>query len=57
MPTVDLTSSDHLSQHAGAGAASNGQVYGGAKSGEGLCNEADHANGGPTTPLYNYASA
>ena len=32
-------------------------MYSAALNGEELCSEADHKNGGPNTPLYNYASA
>ena len=40
-----------------ADAASNAEVYEKVKNGVDLCDEADHQKGGPSTPLYNYASA
>lgn len=40
-----------------ADAASNAEVYEKVKNGVDLCDEAEHQKGGPSTPLYNYASA
>ncbi|CAL5225822.1 g8601 [Coccomyxa viridis] len=37
-------------------AASNAEIYDKVKNGVDLCNEADYQNGGPSAPLYNYAS-
>ena len=54
MHTVDQALTRHLMR---ADAASNAEIYEKVKNGVDLCNEAEHQNGGPTTPLYNYASA
>lgn len=54
MYTADQALIHHLTC---ADAASNADIYEKVKNGVDLCNEAEHQNGGPTTPLYNYASA